>query len=143
MLRTECSPKEKVMSVCLSLKDLDAAIGRLAQALSKEQQSEGKKYARDLCICCRFVHMDVWTYCPDYDYVNKEIITLMHRAQEEIDKLVLLLEKQQDKEGAKEVTIYKKNIGLRITNLQENYVQGKVSAFVPDSKISEPKSVAS
>jgi hypothetical protein len=89
------------------------------------------------------VHVDVWTYCPNYDYVKKEIVTLMHRAQEEIDKLVLLLEKKQDKEGAEEVTIYKKNIGLRITNLQENYLQGKLSAFVPDNKISEPKSAAS
>lgn len=105
--------------------------------LEESKERRNLKWAHRVCTFSRFIHIDVWRFCPGHEHTINKIIPLLRKAQEEC--LTLLDSQQLREDEKKEVTHYIKNVKDRIRNLEENYLQGKHSAFRPGHTLTEPR----
>lgn len=118
------------MSLMQSITDLDVAVEELELLLSVAPEERDARWAYNVCVLSRHVHINVWDDCPQAEIVEG-IIGLLNRARDQIRKLDVKGYSQHDKE---EVDVHIINIGRRIKNLHDNYLQGKPSDFRPDAR---------
>lgn len=110
---------------------IELSVRKMESLLKRPPEKRDGTWAHDLCTASRFVHIDVWRYCPQQLYVRDEIVPLLVRAEKELKGLV---GEQFDK---KKVEQYILNDRRRISNISDRYLQGKASAFRPESSLSE------
>ena len=119
------------MSVELSCKEMN-------KLLAVPRGRRDMRWAHDVCTISRFIHINVWRFCPQRDYVRDTVIPLLKKAKREL--LGLSNTKRVDKEKIEQ---YVANDEKRINNLEKNYLHGKPSAFIPNHKLSgEPPAEA-
>lgn len=145
------------------------AIVRMQDLLSLPEKLRDAKWAHDVCTASRFVHVDVWVRSLDREYVRDTVLTVLRSSLEALQALVsdkrlvkenernslgnavfallcsalalfgLKVGKVLEKDTKALILEYIENEKLRIRNIEENYLKGKPSAFVPDDLISEPQ----
>ena len=117
----------------LSMHDPRSAIFRLKSMLDVPVEKRDMVWAHDLCTCSRFVHVNVWRFCPEPRVVEREIIPLLKQSQKELSALRA---RRDLREGEKKkISEYGANARLRLRNIEQNYVRGKRSAFLPTDKL--------
>lgn len=97
-------------------------------------------WARKLCEAGRDVHIDVWEMCLLNAFVEKNVLPLFAKSELALAKLKDLY---TSRSTLGELRVYLHNNLLRSANITENYLQGKLSAFPPDSRISKIRARAS
>ena len=120
----------KPMNFMQSITDLDVAVEELEILLSVAPEERNARWAYNVCVLSRHVHINVWDDCPRPEIVEG-IIELLNSALDEIGKLDVKVYSQHDKE---EVDVHIRNIRRRIKNLKDNYLKGKPSDFRPDAR---------
>lgn len=107
------------------------SIERLESLIMVPVDKRDVRWAHQICTASRFVHINVWRFAPERKQA-RDIIKLLQRARKELLSMVNSGDFDKDKE---EIETYNENVGRRIRNVEENYLAGKPSAFVPDHKL--------
>jgi len=116
------------MSVKLSMKTMESL---LALPVKKRDM----RWAHDVCTASRFIHINVWRFCTPRKQVETDVIPLLKKARDKLRELM-------GKKGFNDTKLsqYVENDTRRISNLEDNYLKGRFSAFRPDDTLSGPES---
>lgn len=112
---------------------------QMKRLLAVPPSERGATWAHDLCTASRFIHINVWRFCPKHDEVRNTVLPLLKDAKRE---LLCLIQNTSVEEARKKIGEYASNDEKRIANIEKNYLSGKLSAFLPDHKLSEPPAQA-
>jgi len=123
----------EVMAIDAAFADLDVGVSRLQVGLDVPTKKRSIKWASKRCVYSRFVHKNIWEVCPDNRRVE-EILDLLRSTRSAI--ITMCFGKVTSEEREK-LILYIRNIGLRIINLEENYLNDKPSDFAPTDKLIE------
>ena len=118
--------KKKIMKVQIY-------IAKLKSLLGVPIKKRNLAWAKEVCTCSRFIHINVWRFCEERGYVEGQIVMLLKKAAKGIAAL------GESKGEEEKFEVYKCNIEKRVVNIEKNYLKGKRSAFVPDDMISKAK----
>lgn len=120
------------MSLRLSIADLDLAVQDLRSAFCVPPEKRGVAWAGGRCVDTRFVHKNVWKFRPNKKDVESQIIPLLRDTKEAVIAMCL---GDYNEDERKRLVVYARNIGLRLANLEENYLRDKPSDFAPDDRL--------
>ena len=110
--------------LALSMEDLD----RLIRVLPEERDLD---WVHELCNVSRYIHLDVWGCCCEHSYVEEAVLQLFRKTVRELDAMATVGGISSAMKRA--VVVAKRNVTIRIKNLEENYLQGKPSRCEPPS----------
>ena len=111
---------------------LSVSISRLNREIMAVSKRQDLQWAHNFCSYIRDVHIDVWRDCPDPNYVNDHVIPLLELARNEF--LSILHCGNLEEKGREIINSYINSVESRISNLKNNYMTGKPSAFTPIRK---------
>lgn len=118
------------------LLNIALSIAKMQSLLSMPKENRQiMQWAHDVCTTSRFIHICVWKFCPEHDYVRLTVIPLLMTAMKEL--LTAKDSSGLDEPQKKQIALYVENDELRLRNIEENYLKCRPSAFVPDNKLSE------
>ncbi len=121
------------MGVDVSFVDLDSAVSRLKTGLELPPDRRGMTWASRRCVYSRFVHKNIWEARPEKEKV-RQIVDLLRETQNAVIRKCF---QETNPEAKEKLVMYARNIGLRIINLEENYLQDRPSDFAPDDRLKE------
>jgi hypothetical protein len=112
----------------------------MEKLLKRPKSKRDMGWAHDVCTVGRSLHVDVWDEWWEDDYVEGTVLDLLKRAVTGLEQL-----SASEKNARRRCTIqeYSVNDKMRIKNITDNYLQGKLSEFPPDSTLSEIRALAS
>jgi hypothetical protein len=111
-----------------------SSVTKVKALLKVSPKERGLEWAHSVCTASRFVHIDVWRFCPPCEEVKTEGLPLLEKAHDELSRLL----GKQGLDGGK-INDYMKNDMARIKNLRDNYLMGQPSAFRPEDKATWPE----
>ncbi len=114
---------------------IDSSIQNLKSLIEARESGRNPDWAHAVCTASRFIHVYVWRECPPREYVKSEVVPLLKEAEKAIR--VLADSGAYDEETEHVLGVYADNDALRIKNIEENYLLGRLSAFRPEEKIKE------
>jgi len=112
---------------------LKRALQILMTALSVPAHKRDFAWAHTCCKASRKVHEGVWELQIKADEVLTEILPLLENVKQEMDALRI----PRRGKLRKYIEAFSRNVGQRIDNLRDNYVEGNPSAFAPSSLLEE------
>jgi hypothetical protein len=121
------------MSLALSMAGLEHLI------LAPMDQRD-VRWIHAICTATRMVHISVWRFCPNRDYVQHEVLKLLERSQNELRSMANCGDFNENEVAR--IDQYLQNIDLRISNIRDNFLAGKSSGFLPDDSLTEPPAKA-
>lgn len=119
------------MAVDLAFVDLDTGVSRLRKGLDVPPNKRGMKWSSSRCVYSRFVHKNIWEVHPEKDRVEG-IVQLLRKTRAAVITACFAKTSHDERE---KLIIYARNIGLRIVNLEENYLKDKPSDFARDDNL--------
>lgn len=122
------------MAVDAAFADLDIGVSRLREGLELNPEERDMNWACQRCVYSRFVHKNIWEICPGNERVE-EIMNLLRETRAAV--ITKCFDKKLTNEEREKLIIYARNIGLRIINLEENYLHNEPTDFAPDDKLEE------
>ncbi|MBL7146850.1 MAG: hypothetical protein ISS76_21615 [Phycisphaerae bacterium] len=122
------------MNTKLTVLSLKLSIVKMESLMKVPVKERDVKWAHEVCTTSRMVHLNVWRFCPDREYVKDMVIPLLKKAQDSL--LKLCMSKHLEEETKKKISDYAENDGFRAKNLEQNYLHCKPSAFRPGDKLS-------
>ncbi len=114
--------------------DLLGAVSEMERLIEEASAKRTIAAAAKLCAQSRELHFLVWWWAPKEEYAEKNVLPLLRKAMSLADEIAA---GNLPQEEAKKASIYSRNIGLRINNIQNNFLQHKDSDFIPDSKLQD------
>lgn len=122
------------MGVPGSIVELDFAILELTSWLAAPSGGDAPDWPEDGCVLSRCVHKIVWKSRPAKQRVAGEIIPLLEKVGTAIIARAIIT---RDQDLREDLIKYARNVGLRASNLRENYLKDLPSDFAPDAKLTE------
>lgn len=116
------------------------SIKRMKKLLRVPADKRNLPWARALCEAGRDLHNDVWEKCLLNTLVEGTVVKLFQKSGRFLARLKPAYEGRR---GLSEMEDFLRNNSLRLENITENYLQGRLSAFPPDSGISKIRARAS
>ena len=86
-----------------------------------------------LCRISRLIHIAVWDEGTDFISTQK-VIGLLNKAK---DQMCAFDTSVYDEDEQKRIKKHIRNVTWRIKNIEDNYMQGKLSDFAPDDKLDD------
>ena len=109
------------------------SVSRMRKLLRLPARERDSVWARKLCEAARDVHIDVWENCLLNTYVERCVVSLFLKSDSALQKL----NRSTARVGkGDEIAVYLRNNSLRLENIRDNYLHGRLSSFPPDSKLS-------
>jgi len=116
---------------------LNRALQILRTAVLVPTHKRGFAWAHTCCKASREVHEGVWALQTKADEVLTEILPLLENVKQEMDALPI----PRRGKLRKYIGAFSRNVGQRIDNLRDNYVEGNPSAFAPSSLLEEAEAL--
>lgn len=90
-------------------------------------------WAHEVCTVSRLLHWIVWSHHPEYEYVAYTVLPLLSKAANAIE--LLRVSGRHDKATNESLLARRRNVEVRIRNLQTNFLAGYPSDFIPEDRV--------